>query len=312
VTSIAGAGPAGQGDFRDPVFLLAPARSYTTISIALLAGHPELYGLPETSLFLRETAGEIMALPAGHFISRGGRRHPLMGLERALAQLHDGSQDRAALDRALDWIQQRPEMTTTDVMRHLLRLIYPRIGVEKSPDTVASTQALARCLRGFPGARYLHLTRHPASTQRSMTRFYSQYLFPGQMAQAERVRLCVLAWYTGHLRIVKALRAVPPPRWLRVRAEDLIGDPRTWLPRVLDWLGLRHDEAIIDRMLDTARWEFAGWGGHLGYGGADPYFLAAPALRPVPPPEPDIIDPSWEIDDDLAAKVIALARYLGY
>ena len=53
--------------FRDPLFLLAPARSYSTVSIALLAGHPELYGLPETSLFLRETVGEIMAMPAGQF-----------------------------------------------------------------------------------------------------------------------------------------------------------------------------------------------------------------------------------------------------
>jgi hypothetical protein len=197
-------------------------------------------------------------------------------------------------------------------MEYLLQLIYPRIGVEKSPATVASAQALARCLRAFPAARYVHLTRHPVGTQRSMLRLYSQYLFPAGMAHAERVRLCVLAWYTGHSRIVKALQAVPPSRWLRVRAEDLIGDPRTWLPRVLDWLDLRYDEPIIDRMLDTRRWEFARWDGHIGYGGADPYFLAAPALRPAQPPEPEVIDPDWEIDDNIAVKVTALARHLGY
>jgi hypothetical protein len=301
-----------ESGFQDPVFVLAPARSYTTVSVALLAGHPQLYGLPETSLFARETVSEILAMPADQDTEHGGRRHTLMGLERALAQLHDGRQDQAALDRALDWIRQRPTMPTTDVMKHLLRLIHPRIGVEKSPATVASAQALTRCVHAFPSARYLHLTRHPVTTQRSMTRLYSQYLFPASMPDSERARLCVLAWHTGHLRIAQALQAVPQPQWLRVRAEDLIGDPRAWLPRILDWLDLRHDEAIIDRMLDTHCWEFAQWHGHPGYGGADPYFLAAPTLRPAPPPEPDLIDPTWQISDDVAAKVTTLARYLGY
>ena len=65
VTSMACAETADKGGFRDPVFLLAPARSYTTVSIAVLAGHPELYGLPETNLFLRDTVGEIIAIPDG-------------------------------------------------------------------------------------------------------------------------------------------------------------------------------------------------------------------------------------------------------
>jgi hypothetical protein len=266
-------------DFRDPVFLLAPARSYTTVSIALLAGHPELYGLPETSLFRQETVRDILAISAGPLGDHGGRHHTLMGLERALAQLHDGSQDQAALDRALDWLWQRPAMSAAEVMQHLLRLVYPRIGVEKSPATVASAQALTRCMRRFLSVRYVHMIRHPVCTQRSMLRLYEQYLFPAQMAHADRVRLCVLAWHTGHLRIVRALQAIPQQRWLRVRAEDLIGDPRAWLPRILEWLGLHHDEAIIDRMLDTRRWEFADWHGHIGFGGADPYFPAAPVLR---------------------------------
>lgn len=309
---MAGTGSAVHGGFREPLFLLAPARSYTTVSIALLAGHPELYGLPETSLFARETVRDILAISAGPPGDYRGRRHTLMGLERALAQLHEDSQDQAALDRALDWLWQRPTIATAEVMEHLLRLIYPRIGVEKSPATVASQEALARCMRAFPGARYLHLTRHPIGTQRSMLRLYEQYLFPARMAHADRVRLCVLAWHTGHLRIVQALQSIPRQRWLRVRAEDLIGEPRAWLPRILEWLDLHHDKAIIDRMLETNRWEFAGWHGHIGFGGADPYFLAAPALRPAPSPEPDIIDPTWQISDAVAAKITALARYLGY
>lgn len=312
VTGIADTGSAGRTGFRDPLFLLAPARSYSTVSVALLAGHPDLYGLPETSLFLQETVGEIMAMPAGQFTDQNEHRHRLMGLERVIAQLHDGSQDHAALNRALDWIRQRPEVSTTEIMDYVLRLIDPRIGVEKSPATVESGQALTRCLQAYPSARYLHLTRHPVSTQRSMLNLYDQFLFPAEMAHAERVRRCVLAWYSCHQRILQALQALPRSQWLRVRAEDLVGDPRTWLPRVLDWLGLRYDEAIIDRMLDTQRWEFADWDGHIGFGGADPQFLAAPELRPVQPPDRDVVDLSWEIGDDIRVKVIALACHLGY
>ena len=298
--------------FGDPLFLLAPARSYSTVSIAMLAGHPDLYGLPETNLFLAGTIGEIMALPVGRFTGQDRHQHRLTGLERALAQLHDGSQDRAALDRALGWLQQRPAMPATEAMDYLLRLIRPRIGVEKSPATGESWPALRSCLSAYPGARYLHLTRHPVSTQRSMLRLFGQYKFPPGMPQAERVQRCVVSWYACHLRIVQALRTVPQHRWMRVRGEDLTGEPRIWLPRILGWLGLSCDEAAIGRMLATQRWEFAAWDGHIGFGGADPQFLASPQLRPVQPASADVIDPDWQISEDLRVKVAALARYLGY
>jgi hypothetical protein len=312
VTSFVDSGLASRTGFRDPVFLLAPPRSYSTVTIALLAGHPDLYGLPETSLFLTGTLGEAMARPAGQFTDQAGHRHVLMGLERALAQLHDGCQDRAALDRALDWIQQRPQMSSTAVLDHLLRLVYPRTAVEKSPATVESAQALASCLRAYPSARYLHVTRHPVSTQRSMLTLYNQFHFPAAMPAGERIRRCVLSWYSCHLRIVRALEPLPPSRWLRVRGEDLVGEPRAWLPRILGWLGLRHDETVIDRMLDTQRWEFAAWDGHIGFGGADPNFLLAPQLRPAQPPQASLTDPGWEIGGDLTSAVVTLARYLGY
>jgi hypothetical protein len=312
VTSTIDSRPASRSGIRDPVFLLAPPRSYSTVTIALLAGHPELYGLPETSLFLQDTLGQAMAMPTGPFTGHAGHHHVLMGLERAIAQLHDGSQDSAALGRALDWIRQRPGMPSAAVLDHLLRLVYPRTAVEKSPGTVESGRALARCMRAYPSARYLHVTRHPVSTLRSMLALYNLFHFPAGMAPGERIRRCALTWYSCHLRIVRALAPLPPSRWLRVRGEDLIGEPRARLPRVLDWLGLRHDDAIIDRMLDTQRWEFAAWDGHIGFGGADPNFLQAPALRPVQPPDAGLTDPEWEIGGDLAGAVAALARYLGY
>ncbi len=46
---------------RRPVFLLAPARSYSTVALALLAGHPGLHGFPELMLFNADTVAEPLS-----------------------------------------------------------------------------------------------------------------------------------------------------------------------------------------------------------------------------------------------------------
>jgi Sulfotransferase family len=311
LASSVGVGPADRGGFRDPVFLLAPVRSYSTVSLALLAGHPELYGLPETLLFGGETVGSLYETPAGWAADGRVVRSRQIGLVRALAQLHEASQDAAALERARQWMREHADLPSSAMMDHLLRLVYPRIGVEKSPTTTWSVAALTRCLRAYPNARYLHLTRHPVTTQRSMLELWREAL-PPQMPHDGRVRSCLLSWYSSHLRVVQALRHLPEKQWMRVRAEDLLGQPRVWLPRILDWLGLDHDETIIGQMMDTQRWEFAAWDGDAGFGGADHKFLMSPRLRPVPPPDPNVIDPEWKISDEFRVRISTLARYLGY
>jgi hypothetical protein len=306
------AGPA-DGGFRDnPVFLLAPARSYSTVTIALLAGHPDLYGLPETDLFAEATLGEIGNGTPGRLTGQGWQHSQPPGLVRAIAQLHDGQQDAAAIQRAIEWLRARAAAPSTSIMDHVLQLVHPQTAVEKSPSTVGSARALARCMRAYPNARYLHLTRHPVSSVQSMNAHWSGRLLPAEIPQEQRLRGCLHYWYSSHLRITQALRDVPQHRWRRLRAEDVIGNPSAWLPHVLDWLALESDETIIDRMLHTQKWEFAAWDTQAGFGGTDPKFSRDPQLRAAPPPEPDVIDPSWEISGEIRVRICALAHYIGY
>jgi hypothetical protein len=79
--------------------------------------------------------------------------------------------------RAYGWVTQRSEWTTQQLLDHLLAGVAPREGLEKSPDTVDKDAALERCLRAYPQARFLHLTRHPETTQRSMRKHW-QPLYP--------------------------------------------------------------------------------------------------------------------------------------
>src|SRR5579875_148574 len=102
----------------EPIFLLSPPRSYSSVIVTMVGQHPQLLGLPELKLFLCRTVGELDAsLPAA--IRRQGYRHRSPGLVRAVAQLSFGGQDTDALDHALAWLSARRDWTGAEVLDHL-------------------------------------------------------------------------------------------------------------------------------------------------------------------------------------------------
>jgi len=303
-------------EMRDPIFLLAPPRSYSTVSIAMLAGHPDIYGFPEMLLFKVATEGELPTI--GELLSgaemqarASSFRFARPGVTRAVAQVHEGNQSPTALRNAWEWLNNHVDWSTVRLMDHLLALVYPKIGIENSPDTVTSDRALNACLRSYPNARYIHLTRHPVTSLQSMLKHYAA-LYPEEVPIETRVRQHLLLWYTSHLRIVKALRGLPRGRWIRVRAEDLLGNPQSRIPGVLDWIGLPQDEHIVNVMTQTERWDFAGLKQMSGYGGGDPIFMNDPMLRSVPPPPSERMPEEWVISGAISRRISALANYLGY
>ena len=44
---------------RDPLFVIAPPRSYTSVIGGMLGQHPETYGLPEVNLSHGHTLGDM-------------------------------------------------------------------------------------------------------------------------------------------------------------------------------------------------------------------------------------------------------------
>jgi hypothetical protein len=300
-------GPTGQPC--DPVLMLAPARSYSTVSLAMLAGHPQLYGFPEMLIFTAPTVGEILK-GVGRPAYAGWIEFGNIGISRAVAQIHEGSQSSAAVERAMGWLQAHSDWESVALMNHLLRRVQPKIGLEKSPDTVSSERALNACLQAYPQSMYLHLTRHPVSTVQSMQKHWAR-LFPQEMSKQMRSRVCLMSWYTCHLRIVKAMLNLPGDQWMRVRAEDLLREPWIWLPRVLDRLSLDHDNIMIEQMMQTDKWRFAQYSPGAGSGG-DYSFMRNPALRPVPAPAAELDSPSWVITDEVRRRITVLAKYLGY
>jgi sulfotransferase family protein len=314
-------GTASEKQELSPVFILSPTRSYSTVSLALLSGHPGVYGFPETLLLAAPTIGELIQRckhgPIVRQLPKPDEQTPssfrysrLVGLARALAHLREGSLHDSAVECALEWLFSNQHWSTTDVMRYLFELASPQISVEKSPDISYSDQALQRCFSAFPRARYLHLTRHPVSTEHSMhAAWHPEPEDP--KAKPTRARH-IMNWYSCHRRIVRALDRLPHDRWRRVRAEDLLGSPRIWLPQILTWLRLECSDEILSQMMHTEKWPYLKDNIHPWICAGDWKFFADPVLRPVEAPEKCLTDPGWNISKDGRIRVAALARYLGY
>jgi hypothetical protein len=306
------------GARQPPVFILSPPRGLSTVSTALLAGHPAIYGLPEMLTFSAPTIGELLSgvgcgcgAPASvHPANCRVLRVRLSGPYRAVAELHEGRQDPPAIARARAWLTSRTDWPTERLLDHLLAATAPRIGLEKSPDTVRSKENLARCLRAYPTARYIHLTRHPVAAQRSIQEHLA--LLGPQRGPLGYVVSAATIWYLSHLRIMRALAALPGHQWMRVRGEDLVNDPGTWLPRVLDWLGLEHDDQVAARMLRTEQWTFAGRGPSGVLFGGDHKFMQRPQLRSRAGHEPIAFDPVWGLPTEMREDMAELGRYFGY
>ena len=294
-----------------PVFVLATARSYSSVVTTMIGQHPELAGLPELKLFCYDTAGELEASLPRYWIERGAL-HRSPGLVRAIAEFLFGGQTAESLAAAKAWLHDRSGWHGEDVLDALLERLAPRCAVEKSPDNVLSDEGLRRMNAAYPAARYIHLTRHPVATQRSIVehrrRTVPDFPLEGEPAAS------IASWYEIHRRILCFAESLPVDRYLRVRAEDVLNDSTAQLRDIAAWLDVRTDDAAIEAMLHPQRSPFArplpGTSGVAG--GNDPGFLRDPVPHRVEVPRG--LDPpdGWDAGDSVWEMVTALASRLGY
>ena len=294
-----------------PIFVLATARSYSSVVTTMIGQHPELAGLPELKLFCCETIGELEASLPQYWINRGVT-HRSPGLVRALAEFEFGGQTTQSISAARAWLQERLDWPGADVLDVLLERLSPRIAVEKSPDNLLTDAALARMASAYPRARYLHVTRHPVTTQRSIEEHWNR-TFPGRSRDGEPMS-GIGSWYDIHRRILNFAADLPEDRYLRVRAEDVLNDTQSQLHYITAWLGIRADEAAIEAMLHPEASPFArpGLAASGVAGGNDPGFLQDPIPHRVEIPSNLEPPPGWIADPSIWKMVAYLANRLGY
>jgi sulfotransferase family protein len=294
-----------------PLFVLAPARSYSSVVATMIGQHPQLVGLPELKLFGHGTIADLEhSLPA--YWRERGFTHRSPGLVRALAEFEFGGQTPRCIDAARKWLRARGHWSGADVLDVLLARVAPREAVEKSPETVTSATALKRLKAAYPNARYLHLTRHPLTTQASASRHLRETV--PEHPQAGEPMAGIAAWVQVHKRILRFTAVLPKQRALRVRAEDVLNDPDHQLREIARWLGIRDDDEAIEAMRHPERSPFARFGprGSGVIGGHDHGFLRDPVVRGAELPASLAPPEGWIGEPRLWRRAEALARRLGY
>jgi hypothetical protein len=275
----------------------------------MLGQHPEYVGLPELKLFAYPTIGELEAsLP--RFWAERGVRHRSPGLIRAVAEIVFGDQSTDSLTDAQTWVAERHAWSGADMLDALMGRLLPRHCVEKSPENVETDAALERLAAAYPCARYLHLTRHPITTQRSIEA-HLERLLPGH-GRADQPMAGIAAWFVAHQRILRFTNALSSERCLRVRAEDVLNDPYPQLRTIAEWLRVRTDAPATEAMMHPERSPFARRGPPGVDGGNDPGFLEDPRPRAIALPETTEMPPGWTESRATWALVLDLAAELGY
>jgi hypothetical protein len=291
-----------------PVFVLAPARSNSSVVTAMLGEHPSLCVFPELALFRKETVDDLLTDPPGW--KGPATRLRLAGVFRSLAE-HAGGQTPEAVAAAERWVEARRSWHVGDLLDHLLRLAAPRIGLEKSPENSSREEYLVRLDATYPRARFLHLTRHPLPSVVSMHKVWSDKGY-WKIEPELFYNFCVGVWYYQQARIDRFAATLPPDRVLRVRSEDILNEPEATLPLFCSWLGIDAGLDAIGAMIHPERSPYAHTGPKGALGGWDTGFMNDPVLRRAEIPETLELPSEWIVDPWLKLATMNLAARLGY
>ncbi len=300
------------GQPRDPVMILAPPRSFTSVIAAMLGQHPQLYGMPELNLPVADTMRERTVV-----LSK--RRFAEHGLLRAVAQLFTGQQTFQTILLAEEWLAARQNTLCMTIFRELSALVAPRRIVEKSPLNCWLPGYLHRLQRAMPDARYIHLLRNPKTQGASVDKNWRNAAAVSLDAFDYSTNPPTIdfqkPWFGIHLNILNFLKGVPAWQQIRLRGEDLLRQPDQQLTRIAAWLGISQDQRAIEAMKHPEASPFGFLGPINALFGNDPEFLRSPMLRTSKAPRDTALEGPvpWRNDGKgLSPDVTQLARQFGY
>jgi hypothetical protein len=286
----------------------------------MLGQHPELYGLPELNLFQCKDMGEFWSGRDKDGSSKSPfwsvMRH---GLLRTVAQFYAGEQTIETIQMAERWIHRRRDVSTSDVFRELCEKAAPLRLVEKSPGYIRKTAYMRRIFETFPGARFIHLVRHPRGQCESVLNVKGGPVALFMMNSIDRTGAQPILdpqilWHDAHIQILNFLDEIPADQWIRVRGEDFMADMDRTLLSVCDWLGVSTDDEALDAMKHPEDSPFSCIGPANARLGNDPNFLNSPQLKPSKAKQLSLEGPlGWRPDGKpFHSRVVTLAHEFGY
>ncbi|MBK8563871.1 MAG: amino acid adenylation domain-containing protein [Saprospiraceae bacterium] len=226
---------------RNPIFILAPPRSGTTLLRVMLAGHPGMFACNELQLLHFETLVEREAAYQGKFALWSE------GLIRAVMELNHCEAEEAKL---LLHNFAKHGMTTREMFEQLQEWVGDRLLVDKSPSYALDGEALQKAISDFPNARFIHLVRHPYSMVKSFEKYHMDqvlYLHPHDFSSQQ---LGELVWLVSQRTTLDFLKNVPASQQFRMVYEDLVQNPEAVMHALCETLGIPFHEGLLDPYKD--------------------------------------------------------------
>lgn len=297
---------------REPLFILCPGRSFSSVVCAVIGQHPEAFGLPEVHLFAEPTVGDLLDFDTPLF----GRVGATSGLKRAVAELTFHEQSYDSVENAARWLDERRSYSGAAMFRELCALASDRVVVDKSP-TNSHPDRLALLSRAFPDAHFLHLSRHPRATCRSQHKAYAgRRRHRGHRGHRGLTGFDHEAyWFTRHKSILEFSRRLDPGQYMFLHGEAFFEAPERFLRQICEWLELSADDAAIARMMKPEQSPFAGIGPENAKYGNNVGFIENPHLRVGKIREESLDGPlEWISEGEVffCDQTRALACQLGY
>ena len=278
----------------------------------MIGQHPEAYGVPELNMFVTDTMQEMVDTMTDVYSIQ------IHGLLRTVAELYAGEQTIAAISMAYRWIMTRKDRATAEIYKELCRKVAPLRIVDKSPSN-CFRERLERIRRAFPDARYLHLTRHPYNMCMSMMNLESG---PTMLALANSIDYSQgdglidpqFLWYSMNKNICDFLATISSQQQIRLKGEDILGNPKIYFQVVCQWLGWSWNEDIHDAMLHPENSVYASFGPLMAEMGNDPNFLRSPVYNQQPVGTGSLAaNLPWRPDSkEFYPHVVGMAKEFGY
>jgi hypothetical protein len=218
-----------------PIFVVGAARSGTTLLQSMIGAHPDVALLGELHFF-----DQIMRLK--HTIPEPFDAAAMPRLRQGILKCHAIQfvpDFEPVLDRALEQLAAVPGPTYAALFAQLLAAHgqlsgTTRVG-EKTPSNVRYLKELAAL---FPDARIVHILRDPCDSISSRIRYpftSSSVIFNTLLWKIEMIYALDFA----------ADREAVADRYLEVRYEDLVTEPREVLTRICRFIGVDFAEAML-------------------------------------------------------------------
>jgi len=266
---------------KEPIFILSPPRSFSSIVSSMIGQHPQLHAFPELQIFIDETMEEMITRNQERF-----RRLASAGAIRSIAQVHEQQQTDESCTRAWLWIQKHRHWTSREFFNYLLGKIDPLIGIEKTPVNTWKLSRLQRILRWYPNAKFLHLTRSVNSNAKSLTEFIKEQDKLLKRKPSNELTGRALSreypasvWHICHRNIMTIRPLIKQGNYIRVKGEDLLNQPKTILTLLCNWLNIDHNDTAIEAMLRPHESPYAFVGPRIAVGGNDGKFMRNPVFR---------------------------------